>query len=109
MFLIGTFLFTVPPDPPTAVMVTSEAKRLALTWSNPNDGFSEITMVMVTYQLNEPGSTPTSVNVTTITSYVINGLMPNKEYNISLQSFNSIGGSNVTMETANTDPLRELL
>ena len=90
-------------------MVTSEASRLVLTWSNPNDGFSEITTVMVTYQLNEQGFSPTSVNVTTITSYTINGLMPNKEYIISLQSFNSIGGSGVTMETANTDPLRELL
>ncbi|XP_065888354.1 cell adhesion molecule DSCAM-like isoform X3 [Dysidea avara] len=95
----------VPPDPPTNVMITSEARRLSLTWTNPFDGFDTITMVMVTYQLNMPGSSPTSINTTSIRSYTINGLSPNKKYNVSLQSFNSVGGSGVTMEMINTIPL----
>ena len=102
-------LSTVPPDPPTNVMVTSEARQLALTWTNPFDGYSTITMVMVTYQENMVGSPSTSMNTTSITSYTITGLTPNKEYNVSLQSFNSVGGSNVTMMMASTDPLGELL
>jgi len=100
---------TVPPDPPTNVMVASEARQLSLTWTNPFDGYSMITMVMVTYQLNTPGSLSSSMNSTSITSYTINGLTPNKEYNVSLQSFNSVGGSDVTMVMANTDPLGKLL
>jgi len=100
-------LSTVPPDPPTNVMVTSEARQLSLTWTNPFDGYSTITMVMVTYQENMAGSPLASVNITSIMSYTITGLTPNKQYNISLQSFNSVGGSDITMMMANTDPLGE--
>jgi len=87
-------------------MVTTMTTQLSLTWSNPFDGHSPITMVMITYQTT--GSQPVTVTATTITSYTITGLMPNMEYDISLQSFNVIGASDYENLTAMTDPLRKL-
>ena len=102
----GIISSTVPPDPPSNVMVTATETELSLRWTNSFDGHSPITMVMITYKL--AGSTPTTVNVTTITSYTIMGLSPNMEYTISLQSFNAIGGSGVVNTTGMTRPLGKL-
>ena len=63
-------------------MVTTMATQLSLTWTNPFDGHSPITMVMITYQTTS--SQPVTDIATTITTHTITGLMPNMEYDISL-------------------------
>ena len=99
-------IFIVPPDPPSAVMVTATTPtQISLSWTNQFNGNSRITMVTVTYQLT--GSRNTTETANTITSHTINGLMPNMEYNIFLQSFNAIGASEFVNVTGMTMPLRK--
>ena len=97
---------TVPPDPPSVVMVTAMTTQLLLSWTNAFDGDSPITMVMITYE-QQAGSN-TTVNADTITSHTITGLMPNMEYIIFLQWFNDIGASRLVNVTGMTEPLRKL-
>lgn len=62
-------------------------------------------MVIIAYQLT--GSSNVTETADTVTSHTITGLMPNMEYIIFLQSFNSIGGSGSVSETGMTQPLRK--
>ena len=106
VLVICVLLSTVPPDPPSEVMVVAMTTQLSLNWTNAFDGHSPITMVMVTYG-QQTGSNDT-VTATSLTSHTITGLMPNMEYIIFLQSFNDIGASELEMVTEMTDPLRKL-
>ena len=99
-------LSTVPPDPPSEVMVVAMTTQLSLSWTNAFDGHSPITMVMITYG-QQAGSNVT-VTATSLTSHAITGLMPNMEYVIVLQSFNDIGASEFVRTTGMTDPLSKL-
>ena len=99
-------LSTVPPDPPSKVMVVAMTTQISLSWTNAFDGHSPITMVMITYG-QQAGSNVT-VNANTLTSHNITGLMRNMEYIIFLQSFNDIGGSDLVSVTEMTNPLRKL-
>ena len=95
----------VPPDPPITVMVTATTTQISLSWTNPSDGNSPITMVTVAYQLT--GGQNTTESATRFTSHTINGLMPNMEYTIFIESFNGIGGSGSVSMTGTTRPLRK--
>ena len=87
-------------------MVTATtATQILLSWANPSDGNSPITMVTATYQ--STGSHNTTETANTITSHTINGLMPNMEYTIFLQSFNVIGASGSVSVTGMTMALRK--
>ena len=106
VLVICVLLFTVPPDPPSEVMVVAMTTQLSLSWTNAFDGYSPITMVMITYG-QQTGSNDT-VTAASLTSHNITGLMPNMEYMIFLQSFNDIGASELEMETGMTTPLCKL-
>ena len=88
-------------------MVTATTTtQLSLSWTNPsNENSPPVTMVMIAYQLT--GSPNVTETADTITSHTITGLMPNMEYNIFLQSFNTIGGSRSVSVTGMTQPLRK--
>ena len=96
----------VPPDPPSAVMVTATTTaQISLSWTNPSDGNSPITMVTVAYQ--QTGGQNSTDTATRFTSHTITGLMPNMEYTIFIESFNDIGGSGSVSMTGTTRPLRK--
>ena len=100
------FITVVPPDPPSTVMVTATTTtQISLSWINPFNGNSLITMATVTYQ--STGGQNTTENANTITSHTITGLMPNMGYNIFLQSFNVIGASGSVSVTGMTMALRK--
>jgi len=99
------FITVVPPDPPSIVMVTATTTQISLSWINPFNGNSPITMATVTYQLT--GGQNTTEPANTITSHTIAGLMPNMEYTIFLQSFNAIGASGSVSMTGMTMALRK--
>ena len=85
-------------------MVTATTTQLSLSWTNPSkENSPPVTMVMIAYQLT--GSPNVTETADTLTSHTITGLMPNMEYIIFLQSFNSIGGSGSVSETGMTRPL----
>ena len=87
-------------------MVTATKTQLSLSWTNPSiQNSPPVTMVMIVYQLT--GSQNITETADTITSHTITGLMPNMEYIIFLQSFNTIGGSGSVSETGMTRPLRK--
>ena len=106
VLVICVLLSTVPPDPPSEVMVVAMTTQLSLSWTNAFDGHSPITMVMIAYG-QQAGSNVT-VTADTLTSHAITGLMPNMEYMIFLQSFNNISASELVSVTGMTDPLCKL-
>ena len=97
-------LSIIPPDAPSNVMVTATTTQLSLSWSNPFNGHSPITMVTIAYRLTGSQNNVTET-ANTITSHTITGLIPNMEYTIFLQSFNAIGGSESVSVTVMTELL----
>jgi hypothetical protein len=90
-----------PPESPEELTVISKSSRtLALSWKKPFTGNDEIKEYVVQY-LNEESSTIHLKNVSVygnMTTTVLRGLHPSKEYSIVLFAINSVGKSKPSKE-----------
>jgi len=90
-----------PPEPPEDLAVISKSSRtLALSWKKPYTGNDEIKEYVVQY-LSEESSTFHLRNVSVygnVTTTVLRGLHPSKEYTIVLFAINGVGKSKASKE-----------
>ena len=102
---------TVPPDPPTNVMVTSSSETtLVLSWANGFNGNSAITGVRVDY--TPDGGTTMSQTFqggASLQSATLSPLLPFRSYTIRVHVMNAIGVSDPRSTSGATLSLSESL
>ena len=84
--------YFVGPEPPTDVSIAVMDRDTAVvSWTTSQSRMCDVAIVnySVKYELNSTGNY-TTVN-TSSTSVVLQGLVPNAEYNVSVAATNSIG------------------
>ena len=102
----------VPPDPPSNVMVTSVGNSsLSLSWTNGFDGFSPLSIVVISYEVDRyPQEGTQAQNFSMGTSATLVGLHPYSNYTLHVSLTNAVGFiSNPTYLTAITASLSKSL
>ena len=95
----------VPPDPPSNVMVTSVGNSsLSLSWTNGFDGFSPLSNVVISYEVDRYPQEGTQAQTFPMgTSATLVGLHPYSNYTLHVSLTNAVGlisnPTNITVTT----------
>ena len=95
----------VPPDPPSNVMVTSVGNSsLSLSWTNRFDGFSPLSNVVISYEVDRYPQEGTQAQTFPMgTSATLVGLHPYSNYTLHVSLTNAVGfisnPTNITVTT----------
>ena len=83
----------VPPDPPSNVMVPSVGNSsLSLSWTNGFDGFSPLSNVVISYEVDRYSQEGTQAQTFPMgTSATLVGLHPYSNYTLHVSLTNAVG------------------
>ncbi|KAL5494513.1 hypothetical protein EMCRGX_G015863 [Ephydatia muelleri] len=101
----------VPPDPPSNVMVTSVGNSsLSLSWTNGFDGFSPLSNVVISYEVDRYSQEGTQAQTFPMgTSATLVGLHPYSNYTLHVSLTNAVGfisnPTNITVTTLSLRPM----
>ncbi|KAL5494527.1 hypothetical protein EMCRGX_G015879 [Ephydatia muelleri] len=101
----------VPPDPPSNVMVTSVGNSsLSLSWTNGFDGFSPLSNVVISYEVDRYPQEETQAQTFPMgTSATLVGLHPYSNYTLHVSLTNAVGfisnPTNITVTTLSLRPM----
>ncbi|KAL5494525.1 hypothetical protein EMCRGX_G015877 [Ephydatia muelleri] len=101
----------VPPDPPSNVMVTSVGNSsLSLSWTNGFDGFSPLSNVVISYEVDRYPQEGTQAQTFPMgTSATLVGLYPYSNYTLHVSVTNAVGfisnPTNITVTTLSLRPM----
>eukprot|EP00731_Ephydatia_muelleri_P009460 Em0005g46a len=101
----------VPPDPPSNVMVTSVGNSsLSLSWTNGFDGFSPLSNVVISYEVDRYPQEGTQAQTFPMgTSATLVGLHPYSNYTLHVSLTNAVGfisnPTNITVTTLSLRPM----
>eukprot|EP00731_Ephydatia_muelleri_P009429 Em0005g15a len=100
-----------PPDPPSNVMVTSVGNSsLSLSWTNGFDGFSPLSNVVISYEVDRYPQEETQAQTFPMgTSATLVGLHPYSNYTLHVSLTNAVGfisnPTNITVTTLSLRPM----